>query len=289
MATIEEQFKANTAQNTAEINNMYDNSLKKNKQTLQGAYNATAAAQETQQQTSQQAFNQGAYDVGVQNDRNARNVTQFADVRNVNTGLGSQHQLSLGNAKAGSMAKIQYAQSEALKESQRQAALQEELLRNRVAQALADNDYKRAAALMDEKNRAQADDEANAKVAASFGQFGGMNAIYGAETAGKMQTLWNAQHPEEAYRLGRISADDYKNITGNWPAGYTPPSAFGGYDDWWGGGGIPAAGPDGKPLNQMQALANFSNGRSNAGSPIMSLAASGQEMKSTGYDRYHTQ
>ena len=262
MATIEEQFKANTNKNVSNINSMYDTSLKKNNQTLQGAYNATAAAQETQKQTSQQAFNQGVYDVGVQNDRNARNVTQFADVRDVNTGLGSQHQLSLGNARAGSMGKIQFAQSQALQESQRQAALQEELYRNRVAQALADNDYKRAAALMDEKNRAQADDEANAKVAASFGQFGGMNAIYGAETAGKMQTMWNAQHPEEAYRLGRISADDYKNITGNWPAGYTPPSYGGGYGGWYGG-------PVDNDDKQTRSLFGVNN--ASAGRPLMPL------------------
>ena len=37
-----------------------------------------------------------------------------------------------------------------------------------------------------------------------------------------MAALWKAQNPELAYNTGRMSAEEYKAITGKYPAGYTP-------------------------------------------------------------------
>lgn len=229
--TLEEQFKAREAQSQQGINKIYDTNLNNQKEGLLNAYNANTAAQAQQRQDIQKNFGVANYDIGVQNDRNDRNVTQFADVRDVNTGLGSQHRLNLNNARNNATGKLAFQQQQALQESDRQAALMETNYKNRVAAALADNDYKRAAALMDDYNNQNTWREQQAQILASFGDFSGYKPLYGDETTGLMEKTWNAQNPDAAYRLGRIDANTYKNITGSWPRGYTPPS-YGGWSGW---------------------------------------------------------
>ena len=240
-STVQESFQAKAGADQANINKIYDNSLKSNNQSIQDAFAKNQQTQAQQQQAVTQSFNALNDDLKVQNDRNDRNLTQFADVRDLNYQPGSQHQLRLNNARNAANAKLAYAQQQALAESQRQAELLEINTKNQVAAALADNDYKRAAALMDEYNNRNKWNEANAGVLASFGDFSGYNDIYGNDTANTMQTMWNAQHPDEAYRLGRIDADKYRQITGKWPAGYTPPHSGGGGGWYDPSGGKPTA------------------------------------------------
>lgn len=236
--TVEEQFKAREAQSQQGINQTYDTNLNNQKEGLLNAYNANTAAQAQQRQGIQKNFGVANYDIGVQNDRNDRNVTQFADVRDVNTGLGSQHRLNLNNARNNATGKLAFQQQQALQESDRQAALMETNYKNRVAAALADNDYKRAAALMDDYNNQNTWREQQAQILASYGDFSGYKPLYGDDTTGLMEKTWNAQNPEAAYRMGRIDAETYKRITGSYPRGYNP--GGGG----WGGGGY---GPAGEP------------------------------------------
>ena len=47
-----------------------------------------------------------------------------------------------------------------------------------------------------------------------------------------MEQTWVNSNPDLAYRNGMITADEYRDRTGEYPIGYTPPSSGGG-----GGGG----------------------------------------------------
>ena len=240
--TLQDAFKNRETESQTGINKIYDSGLNAQKQGLLDAYNQNAQAQTNQQQDVQNAFKQANYDIGVQNDRNEANVTQFADVRDVNTGLGSQHRLNLNNARANASSKVAFAQQQAMQESQRQAALLETNYKNQVAAALADNDYKRAAALMDDYNNQNKWREQQAQILASFGEFSPYKDIYGDATAGTMQTMWNMQNPEIAYQLGRISAGKYKDIRGHYP---WEGGGGGGYGRWSGGGYYsPSSNPD---------------------------------------------
>ena len=51
----------------------------------------------------------------------------------------------------------------------------------------------------------------------------------------------SAQNPEVAYRTGNIDAEQYRQLTGRYPEGYTPP---GGSYDFWGvdNGYVPTTG-----------------------------------------------
>ena len=253
--TVQDQFKAREAESQANINKIYDTSLGNVNKGLEDAFVQNQQAQAQQRESVIQSFNALNNDLKVQNDRNDINLTQFANVMDVNTGLGSQHRLNLNNARNTANTKLAYAQQQALQESDRQAALIETNYKNQVAAALADNDYKRAAALMDDYNNQNKWREAQAQQLASFGDFQAYHDLYGKDTADTMQTMWNAQHPEEAYRLGRIDANKYRQITGKWPAGYTPPHSGGGGGGY--GGYIPKK--DNSYWSYQQGYATYMN------------------------------
>ena len=220
----------------AGINSAYDSNIAAQRQALENAYNANTATQAEQQQNIQKNYDTAAYDVGVQNARNAANTTQFADVRGVNSGIGSQHQLSLGNAQARAQTAIENQKNLALAENQRQQDLAKTNYQNLMTQALADNDYKRAAALLDDYNNNKKWQDQQAEILASFGNFDPYGEMYGTDAANTMKNVWMAQNPEVAYRTGAIDAETYKNITGSYPKGYTPPLFF---DTSWYTGYVP--------------------------------------------------
>lgn len=233
---VEEQLNAREKKTVAGINETYDAGLAAQKQGLLDAYNANTAAQTQQGQKIAQDYGTAQQDIGVQNARNNANLTQFADVRRVNTNAGSQHQLNLGQAAARANAAIGYAQQQAVQENERQKALMTTNYQNQVQAALADNDYKRAAALLDDYNNQKKWQDQQAQILASYGNFDPYKQMYGDDAGDAMQRVWQAQNPEVAYRTGAIDAETYRQLTGKYPAGYSPASAFGGGGDWYGGG-----------------------------------------------------
>ena len=114
--------------------------------------------------------------------------------------------------------------------------------------ALADNDYKKAQALLDEYNNGYQRDLKNAQILAEFGDFSAFANLYGADQAKNMEAVWRAQNPVLAasldYAAGKIDADQYYQLTGTYPAGYIPAGGLGGggggVSDWTGyGSGVP--------------------------------------------------
>ena len=83
-----------------------------------------------------------------------------------------------------------------------------------VASAIAENDYDRAKALMDEYGNQENRDAAMAKTLASYGDFSGYARLYGDDVANNMAQYWISQNPKLAYDMGRISADEYARLTG---------------------------------------------------------------------------
>ena len=241
--TSQEQMATRETESRANIGKLYDSGMNAQKQGLLDAYNANTAAQEQQGQNIQKNYAGANYDIGVQNTRNENNLTQFADVRGVNTGLGSQHQLNLSNARARAEGALAYQQQQALAENQRQQELATQTYQNQVAAAMADNDYKKAAALLDDYNNQSKWRDQQAQILASYGNFDPYKDLYGDDAAAAMQKVWQAQNPDVAYRTGAITPKQYKQITGKWPAGYNP---GGGYDNGWGWQWGPGSGNNGE-------------------------------------------
>ena len=230
--TIQEQFQAREKQNQAGITKAYDSGLASQKQSLLDAYNANTAAQQGAADTVRQVGGTLRGDLAVQNARNTANINQFADVRDVNRQPGSQAALQLNNARAAAMGNFAYRQQQALAENQRQQDLAKSQYQARVQAALADKDYKQAAALLDSYNNENAWRDQQAALLASYGNFDPYRNMYGDGAADAMRNVWLRQNPDIAYQTGAMDPDTYRSITGKWPEGYTPPSAGGG---WWGG------------------------------------------------------
>ena len=267
--TVQETFQTRSDQNQANIRSTYDSGIEAQKKSLLDAYNANTAAQQNAGQTIRQNYGTLNNDLAVQNNRNERNINQFADVRDVNRQRGSQAALNLGNARANADATLAFRQEQALAENQRQQDLAKVQYQAQVQAALADKDYKQAAALLDDYNNQNKWRDEQAQILAGYGNFDPYKDLYGEEAANGMRNVWLRQNPDTAWQLGAMDPYTYRSITGRFPPGFNPgggglsfPGLY--YDDgtpkpgaekWLGGGaggggllGAPGGGGGGQRL-----------------------------------------
>lgn len=88
---------------------------------------------------------------------------------------------------------------------------------NRYRDAL--SDYRYDQSLEEERARQLASD------LGAYGDFSGYGELYGDDAAKRMQMTWAAANPLPAYMNGMITPEQYYEITGKYPYGYTPPGA----------------------------------------------------------------
>ena len=76
-------------------------------------------------------------------------------------------------------------------------------------------------------NRAMTEDELQynrsmdyAQTLAAYGDFSGFARMFGQDRAAEMQKVWNAGNFDLAYNSGKINAEEYHAMTGQYPAGY---------------------------------------------------------------------
>lgn len=150
----------------------------------------------------------------MQYERNRRNFNQQAASSGLNTGTASQAALTQNSTWQRDYGNLRTAEADALAKADQQMAALETQYKSAVAQAIAENDYNRAKALMDEYGNQENRDVAMAKTLASYGDFSGYARLYGDDVANNMAQYWISQNPKLAYDTGRISAEDYARLTG---------------------------------------------------------------------------
>ena len=150
----------------------------------------------------------------MQYERNRRNFNQQAAGSGLNTGTASQAALAQNSTWQRDYGNLRTAEADALARADQQMAALETQYKSAVAQAIAENDYNRAKALMDEYGNQENRDAAMAKTLASYGDFSGYARLYGDDVANNMAQYWISQNPKLAYDMGRISAEDYARLTG---------------------------------------------------------------------------
>lgn len=208
------------------INEMYDAQKQNTITELESAYQQNRAAQEQAAQQIEPTYNDRANQLAGEYERSRRNLNAQANANGLNTGTASQMALAQNSAYQGRMGALRTSQAEAETAAQRQAAELEAAYKNAVASAISQNDFNRAKALYDEYNNAQSRAESRAATLAKYGDFSGYGDIYGGDSAAYMQSIWNAQNPDLAYQTGRISAQEFKGITGSYPAGYSSVGSY---------------------------------------------------------------
>lgn len=245
--TTEEIKKANEAANTASaisnadrinrINQMYDAQKEANRLALETSYKQNMSDAQAARDKIAPQYQGAANDLAVQYERNRRNYNQQAVNSGINTGAASQARLSQSNEYLRDFGKLRAAESEALTEADRGITNLKTQYQNAITVAAAEADYKKAAALLDEYNNQYSRDMAQAQMLAQYGDFSKYANIYGQSAADNMLAVWKAQNPDLAYNTGRMTAEEYKAMTGQYPAGYQVPSSGGGYYYGSGGGG----------------------------------------------------
>lgn len=228
-----ENLPAGVSDYSAEIAQLYDAQMAAQAQALENAYNQNLeAANYAKSQIAPQFTAQGN-DLATQYERTRRNNNMQADFNGLNTGAGSQMALAQQSNYLNAFGKVRAAQAQAETEANRQIANLEISYKSAVAQALAQNDYQKAAALMQEYQRRdnaaeemrrynQAQAEQDAKVRAAYGDFGGYADIYGAKTANAMREFFLQANPDYAYANGLMGADQYYKLTGREAPGSSP-------------------------------------------------------------------
>lgn len=224
MATFEEQYrKYSTSGQGQAINDLYDAKKQSQLTQLESAYQASRAEAEAARDKLPGQYQQQANDLSAQYERNRRNFNLQAGASGLNSGTASQAALAQNSAYQRDMGALRTAQADAMTEADRGIAELERQYQANVSSAIADNDYQRAQALLNEYNNGYTRDLNTAKTLAAYGDFSGYAGLYGQDTANNMAALWKAQNPDLAYNTGRMSAEEYKAITGKYPSGYTPP------------------------------------------------------------------
>ena len=223
MATFEEQYrKYSTSGQGQAINDLYDAKQQSQLTQLESAYQASRAEAEAARDKLPGQYRQQANDLAAQYERNRRNFNLQAEASGLNTGTASQAALAQSSAYQRDMGALRTAQADAMTEADRGIAELERQYQANVSSAIADNDYQRAQALLNEYNNGYTRDLNTAKTLAAYGDFSGYAGLYGQDTANNMAALWKAQNPDLAYNTGRMSAEEYKAITGKYPKGYQP-------------------------------------------------------------------
>lgn len=227
MATFEEQYrKYSTSGQGQAINDMYDAKQQSQLQQLESAYQASKSEAEAARDKLPGQYQQQANDLSSQYERNRRNFNIQAAGAGLNSGTASQAALAQNSAYQRDMGNLRTAQADAMTEADRGIAELERQYQANVSSAIADNDYQRAQALLNEYNNGYTRDLNTAKTLAAYGDFSGYAGLYGQDTANNMAALWKAQNPDLAYNTGRMSAEEYKAITGKYPAGYEAPVTY---------------------------------------------------------------
>lgn len=217
VGSLQDAYQRRLDESASRIGGLYDKQLESQKMALQSAYQQNLSDQEAAKANIGRQYQASANDLAVQYERNRRNLNQQALASGLNTGAASQQQLYLNQGWLRNYGALRGQEAQAQIEADRQITNLKNNYQNSIAQAIADNDYKKAAALLDDYNNQNNWVEKQAQILAGYGQFDPYANIYGRETADQMQQMWAIQNPQAAWALGLIDATTYRKVTGKNP------------------------------------------------------------------------
>lgn len=241
------------------IEDMYAAQLNSQKEGLKTAFDKNMSTLEENRADIAKTYATQQNQAAVDFERQRRNFLETASANGLNIGAGSQAQLSMNAANQKARSGLLASEAETTAKADKSIADLKIQYQNDINSAVAENDYKKAAALLDEYTTAYNQAITKAQQQAQFGVFDGYADIYGEDTARQMQEVWALQNPVIAYSLGQISAEKYKTITGEYPPGYSTGGGGGGTGRYYGPGTDGDDGnDDGVSLNEIPSVGSMS-------------------------------
>lgn len=223
MAGFEDAYKKYTESGQGQaVAGMYDQQTQANLSGLKSTYDQNLATQQAAREQIGKTYQNSANNMQAQYERNRRNLNQQAAANGINTGAGSQQQLSLQNVWNRDYGALQGQQAQAYANADLAIANLQTEYQNAIQQAQAQGDYRKMAALLDDYNTQYNRQLQNAKTLATYGDFSGYNNIYSSEQIENMRNSWIASNPLLAYNTGAIDAATYQRMTGQYAPGNAP-------------------------------------------------------------------
>lgn len=237
-------------QREADLQALYAAALQNTQAGLKTAYDQNMSDAEAARDRISPQYQQSMNAMSAEYERQRRNNNMQAAMNGLNTGAGSQMALAQSANYQANQAGLAAKENEALNEANRRILDLQNNYQNAIAEAAANNNYKLAAAMLDEYQNAynrqmnlentnyqrslqneqqnytrqwneeereysRGMDEAAQK--AQYGDFSGYNDVYGSDVAKGMEAAWALQNPQLAWASGRISSADYYALTGRIP------------------------------------------------------------------------
>lgn len=199
------------------INDMYEAQRRAQLAQLEGAYAINKSNAEAERAKIGQTYQQQANDLAAQYERNKRNFNLQAVINGINTGTASQAELANNAMYLRNYGNLRNNEAQADIEAGRLMMNLEAQYQASIAEAIAKNDYSKAAALLDEYNNQYTRDLDKAKILAEYGEFDGYESLYGKDAADGMKYLWIIQNRDLAYQRNLITKDQYNNLKNNKP------------------------------------------------------------------------
>lgn len=224
------------------IRDMYSGQKASTLAGLKSAYDQNLSTAEQARDRISPQYQESMNALSATYERQRRNNNMQAAANGLNTGAGSQMQLGQSATYQGQQGALAKSENEALNQANQNITDLRTSYQNSVAQAVANNDYQQAAALLDEYGAQYDRTMSQAKQLADYGDFSLYANVYGQEAADQMEKTWSLQNPDLAYNLGKLTADDYYKMTGRYPRGY------------WGGGGYSSGGGGGYSSSRDRAF-----------------------------------
>lgn len=135
-------------------NKLYDAAMQKHLAALQSAYDNSKMNMEQYKSTLPEIYQAQANTISANAEKEKANFNEIAAQQGMNAGTGSQAQLALNNAEQQAMTDVRVAEANAMKEAEHELSALYVNYQNAITEAVASNEYERAAALLEEYQKA---------------------------------------------------------------------------------------------------------------------------------------
>lgn len=217
--------------NTGQVNSMYDAALEAALAALKSSYDRSKLEAEQAMEKISPLYQTQRNATAANAERERMMFNEYAAASGLNSGTGGQAMLAFSNQLQNDLNDLYLGEANALTEAQNQITLLTMDYQNAIAEAVANNEYERAAALLQEfqmqaqsvvetakaqaslnlqtaqqnlsaKNSEYDRLSANAETLAKFGDFSGYLALgYSPDQIEQMRAVWKAANPDIAWAL----------------------------------------------------------------------------------------
>ena len=214
MATIQDTMATRKTEAANQIGNLYNQQYNAEAAKLKTAYDKNVSDAQAAQAKIAPQYQTQANQLAAQYERNRRNANVQAMNSGLNTGTAVQQQDALNRMYQNNYGTLRSNEIAAQAEAGQKLAGLSTDYQNALANARAESENKKSAALVEDQNKRNDWYDAQAKQMAAYGDFSGYEKLYGTDAASQMKNVWIIQNPEVALGAGLIDAKRYKEITG---------------------------------------------------------------------------